>query len=180
MYLRIEAGEEKSSRLQVDSMAIRTLRSDYTSIRYLMAASLTGSWGEIAAAKAMIQSRGGFSAYLSTDHRNLNMHSPGYHVAVHRFPEYNTGHLVMRSKSAKVVVGSVQEAVGGYLMSKETTTPILRSWLPWVVDQLVSGGFVTQMECEGEIDAHHIGFTDKHCDAIVGDGVRNGFLSLTA
>lgn len=102
--------------------------------------------------------------------------SEGWEVHKHLLG-MNTWHLLAWSKWGKLLVAGDDETLWQRLRSSDYTTPILRSWMTPIRQQLMEHNLLQQMQCFG-CSCHYLSATDVGLDKIVSEGVLSGHLKL--
>lgn len=83
----------------------------------------------------------GFSRY-----RSLHPFEGGYHVYRHRLG-YNSWHFLCVARCAGLLPGLSEAALWRELSSDRYTTPVLRSWTPWLMEQLEQKELLKRLAC---------------------------------
>jgi len=91
-----------------------------------------------------------------------------------------TYQLVATTKREGLLLNSDDEGLWMELTCDRFSTPLLRSWMPWVRHQLVAQNLLRTAEGFGPQSQYALLLANsKHVDTIVSDGVRDGNLELT-
>jgi hypothetical protein len=110
------------------------------------------------------------------DPGNLSKLPDGYATETHRL-QYGLAHAMFITRSPGFLKSVSPEALWQELASMRFTTPLLRSWMPWITRQLLERELLVEAEgyrclC-GVLRA-----TTADLDAIVSDGLRQGSLLI--
>ena len=90
---------------------------------------------------------------------------------------YQTWHMLAVANEAGLLTESSDESVWRALQGGEITTPMLRSWVPYIKQRLIAEGLLTPLRCYG-CDAAIISATVDQVDEIVSRGIRYEHLRL--
>ena len=176
MNLTIRRGDNAETLQVVDFVCSNASYS----MTVVYAAALVGPVQSVVAARAMV-SNDSHTIQCPEIGPGLCFHSKEgdtLNVKVSKLPRYNSACLVVRTSSSSVVMGSKYEAISNYLMGPNIDTPIIKPWLPWLVDSLVDGRFVTQLN--GTLEAWYCDFKSATVDALVSKGIVAGKLKFAA
>lgn len=137
----------------------------------LMMMSFVSTASVVKTVIAAVRSKKQSTVFKYGPNRYIPLHDAGYQIAHSRLPKYDQVHVVMQVNNCRVLLGDVREQLGRFLMSKQTTTPMLASWLPTVIDHILEIQAVSAIDSLG-IDAYKIEFDDNRLDEIVSKLLR--------
>lgn len=121
---------------------------------------------------------GDLNAKQVSPHREY-VHAPGqgkYKCAMHRLP-YNYIHCTARLKDERLLPTLSEQSLWQYLNGPRFTTPLLRTWTPWLRQALRHEGYLVPLyafQCQPGI----LTLSDEQLDATVTRGVNSGFLAI--
>jgi len=144
--------------------------------RTLYAISATGSQSQIIAARAMFNSRNGASVHVD----GVYMSCEKYDIRISKLQKYRQANMVLRARNDRLCMGEKYESVGAYLLSDAIDSPILESWIPWVIGKLSVDGKIKQLDCYGGIEAYLCKFSSVYVDSVVAHGIKFGHLRIEA
>jgi hypothetical protein len=98
----------------------------------------------------------------------------GYRIHRHRF-ELNTWHLLAIAKQEGLLPNASAEAVWGEVRKARYTTPILRAWIPLIIEPLSRSGYLRALQCVGCASAILQAGTAE-LDHVVRTGLQSGAL----
>jgi hypothetical protein len=117
------------------------------------------------------------SRELSSDREFI--HAPGqgkYQCDLHRLP-YNTVHCTARLKDETLLPLLSDQMLWQHLNGPRFTTPLLRSWTPWLRQALCKEGFLAPLmafQCQPAM----VTLNDAQLDSTVARGVAGGYLPI--
>jgi len=91
----------------------------------------------------------------------------------------DTWHLVVISTDQNLLLTVSDEAIWRHLTSDRYTTPLLRTWMPWLVSELREKGHVREHQCVN-CQTAHLYLTEGKLDEIVSLGINRGELRMEA
>lgn len=116
---------------------------------------------------------------------SINAAKHGFHFVGHPYlmqrvqlPAYNTWQLLVRVRDPRFLMGDLVQAVEDYLFSPNFTTPLLRSWVPHIVNVAKSRGLITESQYWFGEPCSYCQMTTQHLDEIVSQGLRSGALEI--
>lgn len=95
----------------------------------------------------------------------------------------HTWHMVLVSKRPGLMLSMDDESIWQELTSARYTTPILRKWMPYILEKLkeydyrLGGRGIVDADCWG-CKPGVLTCTDEYLDAIVTEGLKNGALTI--
>jgi hypothetical protein len=159
--------------------------------------SIVASGMEVKAARAMLHSPKGSKPFcsfegivtvrpsLSADawrHKRPESLFPseeGYKTYIHKL-EYGLVHATLISKDKAFLRTMCPETIWLKLKSDEFTTPILRSWMPYITKALITKNLLRECRCYRLHSGVLTLSSDKQLDEIVSEGIQSGQLSFSA
>src|SRR5262249_41766789 len=103
-------------------------------------------------------------------------HPGGYRISRHRM-DFNTWHLLALAKADGLRPVLSEEALWQELRSERYTTPLLRSWVPWLMEELKERKGLQTLEQVG-CNAGLLVAGDGTVDELVSIGLRRGSLRV--
>jgi hypothetical protein len=152
--------------------------------RVLCILSASGNERTICRMKAVLQSNAKVQMWLrgempcpfsSWSYRPLR-HEAGYAVYRHKL-DYDQWHMLAVAKHKGLLPAVSDEALWQELRSERYTTPLLRSWVPWLREQMVEEGHLQPLQCF-QCQASCVSMTHDELDDLVSVGIQNGYLSV--
>lgn len=151
---------------------------DGGSTPHLKAISMVGTDAQIKAVMATIRAGDKSRNYFRLAGKSIRI--PEKYLMRHAVinPRYREVNLVIREDSDRVVLGTLEESVESYLLSKSSTTPFLPEWVPYIAHEMQSKNGIRALTSFG-CDGWEIGeFDDKELDAIIENGLLRGKLKV--
>jgi hypothetical protein len=113
---------------------------------------------------------------VDSDAGNLWKLPDGYSTETHRL-QFGMAHAMFVSRSPGFLKSVSEEALWQELSSARFSTPLLRSWMPWITRELMERQLLVEAHCYrcscGVLQA-----TSADLDAIVSDGLKQGSLLI--
>ena len=103
-------------------------------------------------------------------------HEAGYAVYRHRL-DYDQWHMLAVAKHKGLLAALSDEALWQELRSERYTTPLLRSWVPWLREQMVEEQFLQKLHCF-QCEAACVNVGHEELDDLVSVGIQNGYLRV--
>jgi hypothetical protein len=103
-------------------------------------------------------------------------HPDGYKIHRHRM-DFNTWHILAVAKVEGLLPVLSEESLWQELRSDRYTTPLLRSWVPWLMEQLLESRALVQLEQVG-CNAGLLRASDDVLDKLVSQGLQQGTLRI--
>lgn len=171
---------EQSYTLHLDAAAYSDMSMDYHPMYILSAA---GPATSVRAVSSLLQSnsaRGDFLCYEAWEggQRRLDKGEGRWNVFRHKIG-LDTWHMLAVNDHANLLPVETDESVWQMLMSDAYTTPLLRSWAPWLVAELRERGHLAPLACYN-CEAAMLHLTQEKLDELVSQGIRQGQLRLAA
>ena len=169
------AGRESDFRVSCDSVAY----DDESAGDYLMVLSAMGPQTSIKAVAAMLQSDVHCTMRvedIDSGYDSLGKHPGGYTVHRQRF-EHNTWHILAVAKQEGLLLKLSVEALWVELRKPRFTTPVLRAWVPSLMNTLQSNGHLRNLRCFG-CDAAILMAGTAELDDVVAESLRRGRLKI--
>jgi hypothetical protein len=89
----------------------------------------------------------------------------------------NVWHVLAVAKREGLILSLSEESLWQALRSDKYTTPILREWTPWLMQELLSRGYVARLRMAGcQVGLLVVG--DEGLDELVTEGIRTGALAM--
>lgn len=101
----------------------------------------------------------------------------GYRIAKSKLGRFNAVHVVAVARIDGLIFGDLHESLSDFILSSQITTPVLKQWIPYLVDQLQEGQMIDQLHCY-EISAYQCQFDSQALDEIVSKAVCDQSLSI--
>jgi hypothetical protein len=79
---------------------------------------------------------------------HLGKHPDGYTIHRQRF-DHNTWHVLAVAKQDGLLVRLSEQSLWAELRNPRFTTPILRSWMPWLMKSLLDSDHLRRLKCFG-------------------------------
>jgi hypothetical protein len=120
-----------------------------------------------------------FNCSPISSYRDLAGHEDGYRVYRQRL-EYDNWHILAVAKSELLLPEVSEDCLWQQLRSERFTTPLLRSWLPWLMERLLDldyEGGIKRIECFGCSAGVLLADTEK-IDKLVLQGLNDGSLNI--
>jgi len=92
--------------------------------------------------------------------------------------DYGMAHIICVSRARSLLLNICDEAIWQWL-NANTTTPIRREWMPWLVRMLETTNRIYRPETQFNCDVGFIDATTEHVDKLVKAMVRSGKARLT-
>jgi hypothetical protein len=170
--------EDGSFTLMVESIGYDASR-DGT----VMAMSAVGTGTEVRAWRAALTSNQKLSATLTMVETNSSRNVPldakdGYKVKT-LLLGFNTWHLVAISRRVGFLPNVSEEGVWQHL-HKYTTTPIHRSWMPWILRLMEKKRYLRSIYSVGFIHCGEVDIDDSNLDELVAAGLKSGQIGIPA
>ena len=152
--------------------------------RLLCILSASSNERTICRMKAVLQSNAKVQMWLHGDlpyplsswsYRPLR-HEAGYTVYRHKL-DYDQWHMLAVAKHKGLLPAVSDEALWQELRSERYTTPLLRSWVPWLGEQMVEEGHLQPLQCF-QCEASCVNIGHDELDDLVSVGIQNGYLSV--
>jgi hypothetical protein len=102
--------------------------------------------------------------------------SGGYTVQAFRLGK-DTVHALFLAKSPGLLLNSSEECLWKELKHERFETPLLRSWVPYLREQLISHGKLHPCKCVG-CDVWGLSCRTKDLDELVIDGIKMGAIKI--
>ncbi len=103
-------------------------------------------------------------------------HEAGYTVYRHKL-DYDQWHMLAVAKHKGLLPAVSDEALWQELRSERYTTPILRSWTPWLREQMVEEGHLQPLQCF-QCEASCANIRHEELDDLVSVGIQDGYLPV--
>ena len=177
-------GKETHRTLPCAAVALHREGRNYMNSRQIMAVSCAGPGNTIQALAAGLQSR--VKATFVVEGPDKDDHNDSFYPD--RFEgrydcfkyriRYNTWHLIAVAQRPGLIQAVSDEAIWQHLASTRFTTPLLRSWVPWLVQRMKEETLLT--DCEGfGCDSAVLSLDTDGLDSLVTEGVRGGHLRFS-
>lgn len=148
--------------------------------RKLLVASLVTSVSSVKALRAAISSECGNAMHFSVPDRSpetgVRIDDQGYALHVHRLP-FSTAHAVVINRRPGLLLNNSDAALWAELKAERFSTPLLRSWLPYIRGQLEANGCLVDAECVG-CTCRVLRATTGDLDAIVESGLKLNLIRI--
>ena len=150
--------------------------------RYLGMISLVASVADLKAMRAAIgsdcQAGMTFSGDVPTNlgRRTVTADGRSYQIYMHRLP-YAMAHAVFIARRPGLLLNDSNAALWAELKDSRYSTPMLRSWLPYLRSQLEVEGKLIDCDCVG-CNCRMLEAGTSDLDAIVEVGLRNGLIKI--
>ena len=152
----------------------------------MLVCSCVGASQDIKALRAAINSRIDGHIELTPVQLTLGKTSPivsvalpdagSYSMYMHRLP-YGTVHALAVSRRPGLLLNASPANLWAALKSERFTTPLLRSWLPYLGDELVERELLEDLACL-DCSCKFLSVTTKELDSIVEDGLKKGAIEV--
>jgi hypothetical protein len=115
---------------------------------------------------------GMYSTYYLKPHREQ-----GGYRRFSRLLGFNTWHITIVSKREDFLLNASPEAVWQMLNGPGYSTPLLKSWMPYVIQKLEANGDIERLGCF-QCDAARLTVTSEGLDEIVSEGLRRRHITI--